>query len=297
MGSRYQRSKVKMVKERRKKRKKFFKVFFVFVILLVCFLFGWGRFVEPDILISYDNVISDENIPSSFDGLKMVQFSDVHYGMGFDEERFNDLVLKINSYKPDIVIFTGDLIDVHYEESSNDIKVITKYLSKIDARLGKYAVYGNHDYSADNFDDIMYDSGFMVLKNNYDTVYYLENNPILIYGFDDVTYGNPKFDILNEKKISKIKYKIVAVHEPDFAEKIVNSSDVDLILAGHSHNGQVNIPVFKKLFLPKYSEKYFDKYYKLGDTDVYVSNGVGNSFYDFRLFNFPSINVFRFEKK
>lgn len=297
MGSRYQRSKAKIVKERKKKRKKFLRFLVIFVIILISFLFVWGKFIEPGILVSNDGVISDKDIPSSFDGLKMVQFSDVHYGTGFDEKRFDNLVSKINSYKPDIVVFTGDLIDKNYNESSDDIKLVTKYLSKIDSRLGKYAVLGNHDYNSDSFDDIMYDSGFMVLKNNYDTVYYLENDPILIYGVDDVTYGNPKLDVLNSNDVSKIKYRIVIMHEPDFVDEFVNDYNVNLVLAGHSHNGQVNIPYLKNFILPEYSKKYFDKYYKVGNTDMYISNGVGNSLYDFRLFNFPSINVFRFEKK
>lgn len=297
MSSRYQRSKAKIEKERKKKRKKFFKFLIVFVIILISFLFVWGKFIEPGILVSNDGVISDKDIPSSFNGLKMVQFSDVHYGTGFDEKRFDNLVSKINSYKPDIVVFTGDLIDKNYNESSDDIKLITKYLSKIDSRLGKYAVLGNHDYNSDSFDDIMYDSGFMVLKNNYDTVYYLENDPILIYGVDDVTYGSPRLDVLNSNDVSKIKYRIVIMHEPDFIDEFVNDYNVNLVLAGHSHNGQVNVPYLKNFILPKYSKKYFEKYYKVGNTDMYVSNGVGNSLYDFRLFNFPSINVFRFEKK
>ena len=297
MSSRYQRSKAKIEKERKKKRKKFFKFLIVFVIILISFLFVWGKFIEPGILVSNDGVISDEDIPSSFNGLKMVQFSDVHYGTGFDEKRFDNLVSKINSYKPDIVVFTGDLIDKNYNESSDDIKLITKYLSKIDSRLGKYAVLGNHDYNSDSFDDIMYDSGFMVLKNNYDTVYYLENDPILIYGVDDVTYGSPRLDVLNSNDVSKIKYRIVIMHEPDFIDEFVNDYNVNLVLAGHSHNGQVNVTYLKNFILPKYSKKYFGKHYKVGSTDMYVSNGVGNSLYDFRLFNFPSINVFRFEKK
>ncbi len=93
-----------------------------------------------------------------------------------------------------------------------------------------------------------------------------------------------------------ISYKIILCHEPDYIDTIVKDYNVDLVLSGHSHNGQINIPYIKKFFLPKGSRKYYDNYYKVQDTDLYVSSGVGLSRLNLRMFNKPSINFYRINK-
>ena len=72
---------------------------------------------------------------------------------------------------------------------------------------------------------------------------------------------------------------------------------MDLILAGHSHGGQAKLPLVKPFYLPDNAKNYYDKFYKVENTDIYISNGVGNSIVDFRLFSTPSINVYRFSAK
>ena len=72
--------------------------------------------------------------------------------------------------------------------------------------------------------------------------------------------------------------------------------NVNLVLAGHSHNGQVNIPFIKNFFLPYGSKKYYDNYYMVDDTSMYISSGIGESRVNLRLFNRPSINFYRINK-
>lgn len=293
MGSRYERNEKKRRKARKKKKRKFLKKLGIFLLFLLIFLLIWGKFIEPNLLTTNDYRITENSLPDSFDGVKIVHFSDVHYGTGFTENRLKKLTNEINSLKPDIVVFTGDLIDQKYQTTESDIKNIVKYLNKIEANLGKYAVIGNHDFYNEDFENIMYDSEFIILKNNYDTVYNRTNQPIVIYGLDNITYGIPKPEIFNDKEINDIKYKIVLLHEPDYTNEFVNNYDINLVLAGHSHNGQVKLPVIKPFYLPNGSKEYYNGYYKLNNTDLYVSNGVGNSIYDFRLFTPPSINLYR----
>ncbi len=90
-----------------------------------------------------------------------------------------------------------------------------------------------------------------------------------------------------------ISYKIIIVHEPDIADEIVKNYNVNLILAGHSHNGQVRLPLIGPLYTPKYAKKYYDNYYKIGDTDLYISSGIGVSIANYRRWNRPSINCYR----
>ena len=297
MPSRYEKNEKIRKSKKAKKRKKIFRRVIIFFIILLVLILLWGKFGEVNILTVNDYRLKNENIPESFNGLKIIHFSDLHYGTGFNENRLKTLTNKINSYKPDIVVFTGDLIDKNYNANDNDFQILVKYLSSINSTLGKYAIVGNHDFYNDNYENIMYDSLFKVLKNNYDTIYYKENIPILIYGMDNITYGNPRIDILNKDSIANIKYKIVLLHEPDYVDEFINDYDISLILAGHSHNGQVNVPLLKSLLLPENAKNYYNKYYKVNKTDFYISNGVGSSIYDFRLFSPPSINIYRLTNK
>lgn len=296
MKSRYEINENKRKQEKAEKKRSFLKKFIIFLIFVFVLLGLYGKFVEPNMLAVKEYNIESKDIPDSFEGVKLVQFSDLHYGIGKSEYKLNKMVEKINSLNPDIVVFTGDLIDRNYSPSDDDIKLITNSLSLIDAKLGKYSCIGDHDVKSEHFDDIMYDSGFKILKNNYDTIYNKVNKPIVIYGLDNITYGTPSMDMLNDKDIDNIPYQIVILHEPDYVDEFIDSYDVNLILAGHSHNGQAKLPKIRPIYLPKGSRTYYGNSYKINDTDFYISNGVGNSIIDFRLFDTPSISLFRFAK-
>ena len=97
--------------------------------------------------------------------------------------------------------------------------------------------------------------------------------------------------------ISPISYKIILVHEPDISDNIVDNYNVSLILAGHSHNGQIRLPVIGAMYTPPYAKKYYDEYYNIGNTDLYISSGIGVSTINYRLFNRPSVNFYRINKK
>lgn len=296
MKSRYKKNK-KMIKKEIKevRRPKRIKILIILGTILLL-LFTWGKFVEPNLLTINDYKIVNENIPDSFKGIRIVQFSDLHYGMT-KEKRLEKIVNNINSLKPDIVVFTGDLIEEGYEATDNDLKILIKNLKNINAKLGKYAIYGNHDISNENYDNIMYDSKITILKNNYDTVYNEKNEAILIYGLDDTLEGEPKISNTKSKDINSINYKIVLVHEPDYINEFIYDYDASLVLAGHSHGAQINIPGISKLFLPRGSKKYYRGEYEVGNTKLYISNGVGNSSINFRLFSVPSINIYRLYTK
>ena len=91
-------------------------------------------------------------------------------------------------------------------------------------------------------------------------------------------------------------YKIILVHEPDITDDIVKDYQVNLILAGHSHNGQVRLPIIGAIYTPPYAKKYYDNYYNVDGTNLYISSGIGVSTVNYRLFNHPSINFYRINK-
>ena len=94
------------------------------------------------------------------------------------------------------------------------------------------------------------------------------------------------------KNVDKSIYEILLIHEPDFIED-VDYGKFDLVLAGHSHNGQVRLPLIGAIIKPVGAETYYDEYYSFGNTDLYVSSGIGVSRVNFRLFNRPSLNFYR----
>ena len=294
MKSRYKINEKKRRKERMAKYKIRYKKFLLILTIIILLLIVWGKFGEPNLLMINDYKIESETLPNSFNGIRIVHFSDLHYGIT-KQKKLEKTIEQINSLKPDIVVFTGDLVENKYKLTDDDTKLLVKNLKSINAKLGKYAIYGNKDIKNDNYDDIMYDSKITVLKNNYDTVYNEKNESILIYGLDDTLEGNPLINNINNKNIKNIKYKIVLLHEPDYIDEFINDYDVSLVLAGHSHGKQVNI--FGKLFMPQGCKKYYKSYYNVNDTPLYISNGIGNSGINFRLFSVPSINIYRLYTK
>ncbi len=275
--------------------KKGIKKVLVFLIILGVSVFSYAYFIEPKLLFIHEHVIESEKISKGFEGVKILHFSDLHYGSSINRKNIDKVIEKLNSSKPDIIVFTGDLIEETYNMTDEDIKILTNSLNNLKAGLGKYGVYGNHDMLKDDSLTVFNNSDFTVLKNSYDLVYKKDNKPIMIFGTDDVLYGEPDISCLNEDKFQDY-YKIVLVHEPDFADRIA-SGKADLILSGHSHNGQVNIPGIKKLALPMEGKKYYSSYYKVNDNDLYVSNGIGCSLFNIRLFSVPSYNLFRIKDK
>ena len=273
--------------------KKVLKVFIIIITLIVLLLL-YSRFIGTIGLTTKEYTIKDNNISDDFDGIKIVHFSDLHYKRIITKDRIDKLINEINLINSDIVIFTGDLIDQDSDITEDDISYLKETLSKINAKYGKYSVIGNHDYSIDIeiLRSIYKESNFNLLENSYDIIYGKDNNKLYIGGISTGAFSDI---VLNKMKYDEESYKIIILHEPDYTDEII-SLNPNLILGGHSHNGQVNIPYLKKYFVPTGSKKYYDEHYLVNNTNLYISSGIGVSRYNFRLFNHPSINFYRINK-
>lgn len=272
----------------------------IFVFLLVVILIGlyfYARYVGTTGLVINEINIINKDIPDSFNGLKVVQFSDLHYGRTINETELKNLVKEINKLEPDIVLFTGDLIDKDVPMTDKMVDIITTQLSKIETTVGKYAVTGNHDYKNTFFQKIMTDSEFNLLTNNYDVVYYKSIYPIFLGGLGNYVYNKADIkSVMTYFDTNPDLYKIIIVHEPDYMSKI-KAYDIDLVLAGHSHNGQVRLPFIGKIYTPPKAKNYYLPHYKIGETNMYISSGIGCSTVNVRLFDRPSINLYRLSNK
>lgn len=275
---------------------------FIFLILIIGLTIAYGFFIEPKLITVKEQKITIDNWPDNFDGFKIVHISDLHYGRVFDNKSLKKLVSSINEQKPDIIVLTGDLIDKDTNMTTSMANQISNLLSKIEATSGKYAINGNNDLSFDEWTNIITDGGFKDLNNNYDTIYKDGYSNIFIAGtstIKDKLSINDKLkasiEYLNSFEKNGPIYKILLVHEPDVIDNM-SVNPFNLILAGHSHAGQVKLPFIGAVVLPDGAKKYYDSHYKIDNSDLYISNGLGVSNYNFRLFNTPSYNVYRLVK-
>lgn len=266
-----------------------------FIILLFTSIFLYSRYLGPKGLKVKEYSIINNNIPESFYGIKIIHISDIHYKVTTTKSDLEEMVKEVNLLKPDIVIITGDIFDSNIKYNNKDYEDITKILKSINYNIGKYAIKGEEDLNIKNWEDIMSNSNFHNLNDTYKIIYNKSIEPILLVGISSNYKNNHIEKTLNNiyKEINeKYNYSILILHEPDFIDKI-DYSKFNIILAGHSHNGQINLPFIGGLIKDKYSKKYYKEYYKLDKTKLFISSGIGTSKYKYRLFNMPSINLYR----
>lgn len=272
----------------KKQPSRWLKIFLMTGLVLTGTTLLWARFLATKGLIVKEYAINSEKIAPQMNGLKIIHFSDIHYGSTTDSVALQSMVDTINDLKPDIAVFTGDLADENIILSAKEVKTVTKILASINCDF-KYAVAGNHDKKPSKYKEILKNSHFKILSNKEEEIYYLANEPIKIIGFPSAINDSPDYKML--EKDDPI-YRIVLIHEPDPVD-IISPYGVDLVLSGHSHNGQIRIPFVGALYTPPLARNYYENYYRINKTDLFVSSGVGTSMVKLRFLNKPSINLYR----
>ena len=254
--------------------KKIIKILFIFIFIFSTF-FLYSYFIGIKGININEYIIKD-NIPNSFNGIKIMHFSDLLYDKTMNKEYLSSLLDKIKLTNPDIVIFTGNLINKNYKIQEEDIINISSFMKNIPYRLGKYAVKGNYDTS--NFDLIMDNTNFTILDNEVLTIY------------------NDFDDYINICGININKNDTISLKNDNYTITLINNYDMysnyniksNLVLAGNNLGGEIrlfNIPLLA-------NNKYMNNFYKDNNANIYISNGLG-SIHHMRFMNHPSINVFR----
>ncbi|MEG1312544.1 MAG: metallophosphoesterase [Romboutsia sp.] len=272
---------------------------FKFIIFILFILMIYSAIIEPSLLIvkkyNLDKngkmIENRDEFSENKNNIKIVHITDTQIGYFYSAKRLNNLSKKINNLEPDIVVFTGDLID--YANKNPKVEEIAKNLSKIKAKIGKFAVFGNHDYMYElpkHYTKIMEDSGFELLVNQNRRIEVGKENYINIIGLDEVLHGRPAIE-LYDKKIKSEDFNLVLIHNPDVIDEFKNSK-IDLALAGHSHGGQVSIPFKGPVLTPPYGSKYTKGFYNINGNNLYVSSGLGSTKLPFRFMNIPEIVEF-----
>ncbi|PEY42545.1 metallophosphoesterase [Bacillus cereus] len=246
------------------------------------------------------NDIENPNIPESFHGVKIVQFSDTHFGPNFSHKQQQLLVDKINQLNPDIVVFTGDLID-KFGEYTAERKYSQTILAQIHAPLGKYAVFGNHDRGGGGsylYKEYMEKAGFAVLNNETKKIKATNGEYITISGLDDFLLGKPKIQpTLQDLRVKD--FNLLLVHEPDAVDQILEYP-VDFQISGHSHGGQVQLPFIGPIITTSLANKYVEGLYSLEGRSkplqLYVNRGIGTTRMPVRFLSKPELSVFSLKR-
>ncbi len=280
------------------KNKKMMKRLLTFIVMLVIIVYS----VLELTTFSVKRVEIDVQqralklLPQSFDGLSVVFFSDIHFNNFMDSERLNPFIDTINSLNPDLILFGGDLFDHPSVDYPNEhtIEQLTQLLSTLNAPYGKYAVLGNHDHESTTTKNLtislLHDAGFTTLINESIQLYHPSGDFINLVGIDSQLLGNP--DI--EKAYSNIETTtstITLSHTPD----IIDQLDHNLTqwqLSGHSHGGQISLPFYGPVYKVPYAEKFPTSQADVRGIILDVSNGVGTTRLDMRLFANPQIHYF-----
>lgn len=271
----------------------------VSIIVVISLFFIYSRYIEPKKFKIKEYAIRNSNIPDSFYGVKIVHLSDIHYKSTTDYSDLKKIVNKINLIKPDIVIISGDIFDSSIEYSDKDYNKIKKLLQNIDYNIGKYAIKGEEDLNISKWEEIINDSEFVNLNDSYDLIYNEGIDPILLVGVSSnykKNHINKTIEDINKQINTEYKYSILVLHEPDFIDDIINLK-FNLALAGHSHGGEIVLPFIGGIIKDKYSKEYYKDYYRIDNTNLFISNGIGTDKYKLRFRNTPSINLYRLRNK
>ena len=283
-------------KEKEKKKGGKLLSIFLFLVVIVVTIFLYAKYTGIKGLIVKEYRVKSEILTNNFSGLKIIHFSDLLYKSTVDKEDVKNLVKRINELKPDIVVFTGDLINKNAKITNEDIEFLEEELESIKAKVGKYAIYGDEDYSIESYKTIMEKSKFKILNNSYDEIFYKNNESMFIIGLPSSLKEEIKLeDAFNfYKEDEKRKFIIVLVHDGKTIRFLDESTyEVDLVLGGHSLNGSIVIPYYGGIFIDDGAYKYYQEHYSKGITDIYISSGVGTNKYPYRIFNKPSFNLYR----
>ena len=243
-----------------------------YIIIFACFI--WGFFIEPNLIIIKKYKLN-KFTP------KIVFVSDFHISKN-DKKRLKRIVKLINKQNPDIVISGGDYIKGHNGKTTMDIDVIAEELSRINAPV--VSVLGNHDGKYDKYTvkTALENKGITILSNSN-----IEINGICIAGVEDMQTGSPNSQIALENTASP---RILVSHTPDIYYDI--KENVDLILAGHVHGGQVRVPFKGALIVPsKYGVKFACGEFNETGNKMIVTKGLGTSILPVRFCTLPEIIV------
>ncbi|MFA7364903.1 MAG: metallophosphoesterase [Patescibacteria group bacterium] len=262
------------------------------VLLIICLILVWVRFIEPNLIKTrYYNVQKN----NSEKQIRLAVFSDVHIGVYSSEKMLERIAKKVSELNVDIVVMPGDFVYYANKDKMKNYFSSLRSMEKI-----KVAVLGNHDYDregyvkANEISSALRSEGVIMIDNEKKIIE-IGNKKIEFIGIEDLWTGNPDYSILEKKDSdTEVDLRFLVTHNPDtiyeLNKEVSNIKEIDLMLAGHTHAGQLRIPYIYKYVIPSNHE--FDKgFYNINNIDIFVTSGIGNVVLPMRLFNRPEISI------
>ena len=248
--------------------------------------------VERHILSTLRPTIRIKNLPTAFHGFKIAQLSDIHH-RHYDEDWFlSHAVDAVNAEKPNMVCITGDFITANHQSMRENhiyTDICADILGGLECDL-RYASFGNHDViDMPYIDQALRRNRITVLRNTH-LALDLKGDRMWLGGLADAYFDVPVLPAAVPKRKAN-EPMILMGHEPDVADNVSAYGGVDLMLAGHTHGGQIRLPFLPPFFLPALGEKYVHGLFQLGNLQLYVNRGIGSIHLPIRFHCPPEMTV------
>lgn len=265
----------------------------IFVIVLLAVLRVW----ESNSIETTKIVYSDPKIPAAFDGMKIVQVSDLHNKkFGAQQKRLLD---RVEDASPDVIFITGDLID----RRTTNMEVAMDFIRGATEMAPVYYVSGNHEAWSGIYPEIctQLESLGVIIIDDTSTELIRDGESARIIGLADPDFYTTNYlegtnsvhleETLNQLS-DRSSFQILLSHRPELID-LYAQAGVDLVFSGHAHGGQIRVPFIGAIIAPDQGlfPKYTDGAYMLDETTMVVSRGLGNSVIPIRTFNRPEVIV------
>lgn len=240
--------------------------------------------------------LSSLQIPKSCDDLSIALITDLEFGTYLQKEQLQKYQKKLENLQPDIILFAGDMFDTGYLPKEQDKQAIENFLSALDAPYGKFAVLGEMDVDQqETVEKLLYDSHFEIIENKVMRIRKDSQDYIYLIGLPSITTSTSDVSSLFAD-IPEEAYVMALCHTPDIMTYLP-TTHVDVLLSGHSHSFQINIPFYKSSEKLVGNENHTLGLNHVDGVRVYVSKGIGTTKHNVRLFADPEVPIFRLQTK
>jgi len=249
----------------------------LFIVLTLLVIVGLGLLLFMWMEAKQNNVtetlLKFDNFPASFKAITIFFISDIH-----KRELSSTLLTQIG--QPDIVVIGGDLCEkgVPFARIKDNIKKLTEIAPT-------YFVWGNNDYEVDyhELDSLLLDCGVKILDNTAVEFESAIGEKLALLGIDDMKYDRHRLDLALSDVSDDVKFKILISHNPEIISEITKENEIDFVISGHTHGGQIrilNFGLYKKGGVER-----------LENTTILISNGYGTTKFPLRLGAPPETNL------
>jgi uncharacterized protein len=248
------------------------------ILLLAGGVVCWAFFVEPNRLVVRQETLELERWPSGLSGLKIAVLSDLHIGSAYiDERKVRLIVERTNQLQPDLIVILGDYIAGNGRGSHRvEPEVFAPLLKDLHAPFGVYSVLGNHDwwYNGQKVRSALEANGIRVLEDEVVTID-VRGNSLWLVGLSDLWTRPQRID-QTIAQVPEGARVIALTHNPDIFPQV--PARVNLLLAGHTHGGQVRFPLIGSVVeSSRYGERYEAGHVVENGHDLFVTTGIGTS--------------------